>query len=936
METVQWILRYPAWSGLKDLDLSLPERAGRIPTILHSVVGLIQEGRWEEALASIQEARRSVRPPSLLAVLEAQARLGKGEVEKALRLLRSVEGSPTGVYSLALAQRSLIRLTWNEVAEARKLAEDAVARSPRLPAARLALSRALRGSGDLGGAYREAKACLRSDPLYLPALLQAAEVAFGLEREEEALAYLSRARSVAPGCAQAFMVEGFIRLARGEEKTAESCFTKALERDPLLGEVMVGLGILNMRRGEEAEALMAFLSAVLLEPQISLNRSYLAKALYQMGRWEEALKVLDRAAQLDPKDPTPHLYRALILRDLHRPGEAVRALEKALELNGGRCVHRSRFLLDQDRAVSNVNLAEAFRELGLLRRAQDRALQSVRSDPTNGGSHLFLSSAYLSQGRTRAGLRELLRARLLMPVNVNTFNTFRDYTLMFEGARVQGEVEAGVGEHDTWKVDLFLHGGTGPVAGALLLHQDETRGYHSENHGERNRQAYLDGKWILLRGHELLVHGEALFWAQGDRRGDGEAHWVPDPFLHQEGTLGQIGLGYRWRRRPREEVLIYGLWNRSEGLLKDRVQEPLWGGWELRQDLRWRTSGRLLQVGGVHMGRSGQHHWEWGLHWGSGEETLRRRELLSLVYGGRRLLSVPWTKRLRVRPAYANLHVGDTWKVRPRFFLEGSLFLHWHRWGAVPPVYSSRTMRLFRVGGGLGWIWSLSSRDTLRVGVFQYMEPPFTVLEGLQPAEVAGFPLGEDTAAGTWNREVRAAWDRSWSRDLHTCIQMGWKIRRSWEQTMGAVGFQALDVQGWDAGASLEWLILPGLALSARYGYRWDRVEEVECPPGVWPEEAWSEHRATLDLRWIHSSGWRVHVRQTGVLQMGELGRLGDRQEATWTDLLVERYLWGRRLRIRLEGRNLLNLPFRLRTRDLVPEKGRPVREIFGSVSLRF
>jgi hypothetical protein len=79
-----------------------------------------------------------------------------------------------------------------------------------------------------------------------------------------------------------------------------------------------------------------------------------------------------------------------------------------------------------------------------------------------------------------------------------------------------------------------------------------------------------------------------------------------------------------------------------------------------------------------------------------------------------------------------------------------------------------------------------------------------------------------------------------------------------------------------------------------------------------------------------------VTLRETGVLQAGDLGPGRRRQEAFWTDLLVERYWGGRRWAVGVGVRNLFDQPFRLRTHELVEEKGLPSREVVAWARLLF
>lgn len=993
LETVQWVLRYPIWVSSRDipiapfmmgypshmeaailrdegavgealdacialpegphrdlimgwmeLDMGLKDRAverlNRAPrdhpaTRLGHAIALIQWGRWREAEALLTEASNwSVPRPVILTILGI-ALLGEGRATQAVSLLReALEADPAA--PLAQAQMGLISMIWNRMEEAWDWAHKALSSHPSSPSALLLQGWLLRSRGDLEGALKAVQASLAQDPVLLPALIQRAEILMGMEMEEESLGLLKEIVRSHPESAHVSVLQGFIHLARGEGHEAETAFRAALDRDPGMGEALMGLGILHMREGRSRDALEAFLSATLLDPYTSLPQSYLAKALHQMGRPRDALAALSRAQSLDPMDPTPDLYRALILRDLHRPGEAIRALESSIEKNDGRCVYRSRFLLDQDRAVRNVSLAEAYRDMGQLARARQRAILSSRDDPANSGAHLFLASTFLEGGKTRAGIREMLRARLLMPVNANSFDTFHDYTMLLEAPRVRGELEAGAGEHGTLLGDILLHGGTGSFTGTMLVHGDETKGFHEENHGERDLDVFLDLKARLAHAHELLLHGEWLRWAQGDHQGDADADWVQDPFLHQTGTIRDVGLGYRWHLGPREELLLYTQWHTARGELEDMVKSPLGPGIFVIQDVNWSSSARSMQAGLIRMGRTGEHRWEWGIHGVWGEESLRKEDLVTLRGPGGLLGSLAMREETRLPPAFLDVHAGDIFKVTPRLFLEGALHIQWSRMGTSPPIYSSEAEKRIHFCPRLGAIWSVSRSDTLRLGLMEYVEPPYTVLEGLQPVEAVGFPLGEDAAPGSWNRELRVGWDRDWGGSVFSHLGGNMRIHRVWEERPTRPVFQARDLREKGLSAEVEFLALPSLSLVTRYHIKHLHWEGIDAPPGIWKGESWMEHRGVAELRWVHETGWRVLLRGTGVIQRGDLGRYGREEDAFWTDAVLEKYLDGRRWLFRVAAQNLMDQPFRLRTQELVEEKGTPARQVIFSVRFQF
>ncbi len=888
----------------------------------------IQQGLFQEAGRILREGEASSGQNSLLSCLRGIASLGIGDMQAAAEHLGSPSGSEQDQPPLLLAQRALMALLWNEPLLAERLSEKALDSNPGSPTARLVRGVLLRSKGDLEDALGAVLKALERDPGYVPALVQAAELAWGLERPKEAGVFLQMAQGLSPGNPSLLVLGAYMDLAAGKSGRAREKLEAALELVPFSSEAHMGLGILEMRAGSPQKALEEFLAASLVEPMASLPLSYLGKALHQLGHSQEALLCLGRAAELDIMDPTPYLYRALILRDLHRPAEALQALESSMARNNGRSVYRSRFLLDQDRAVRNVDLAQIYKELGLSARAKAHAILSVREDPTNPSARLFLSTPFREEGKARAGIRELLKAQMLAPANVNTFNTFHDYTLMFEGPRIQGELEGGVGELGLWNSNLFLQGGTSRAAGDLLIWSQEEKGFHRENHGQRDRYFRTDWKISLEQDHELLLRWNSMLWARGDHGGDADAEWLQDPYLHQRGHIHTATLGYRFHPGPRQELLTYTIWSNQGFFLEDQLRLRLPQATEAHMDLEWRFVEQHFQAGILHMGRWGSHRWEWGLHGARGRERLEPWVLTSFRRGGALLGRLLEHKLLEVPTFLGEFHAGDIWEVIPEMYLEGGFSFQVAGMGSSPPVVSDDRETRACLGPRLGVVWKAGSKDLLRAGLARYLEPPYTLVEGLQPVEVAGFALGEDVSGGSLNSEARLGWDRSWSKSFFTHLEVGIRKHRSWEQASQPRGFQARTLWDWRALGEVELLLAPRVSLVGKYAYRRGAWEEVREPPDTWPGESWAEHRGILELRWVHPAGWKILLRETGVLQLGELGVYGRSQRASWTDLELEKFFLGRRVSLRLVARNLLDQPFRLRSWELVGEKGIPARQV--------
>src|SRR5207247_9157115 len=88
------------------------------------------------------------------------------------------------------------------------------------------------------------------------------------------------------------------------------------------------------------------------------------------------------------------LLPALTREKENQSHEAVRDLEKSQELNDNRSVYRSRLLLDQDRAVRSANLANIYRDDGMIDVSVREAVKAVNADYANYSAHFFLANSF--------------------------------------------------------------------------------------------------------------------------------------------------------------------------------------------------------------------------------------------------------------------------------------------------------------------------------------------------------------------------------------------------------------------------------------------------------------------------------------------------------------------------------------------------------------
>ena len=411
-------------------------------------------------LNQFSEAYGYVRDPgsdNRLRLQKSLLDLVAGDTASARDQLEAVPAN-TPSYSLVQGMLSNLYLTQNDKNKALAAAQRAIQADSSSPSAYLSLSLVQQSMFDLPGAGRSAEKALSLDPHFLQAQIQYAKLLFGSGNSGNAEEVVRRALALAPEESAVHSTLGFILLGQAKTNEARAQFETSLLQDNTRGEPHLGLGIAYMRQARYTEAVTEFMAAASLEPRISLYQSYLGKAFYELRNFEQAFTALQAAKDLDPRDPTPSLYSGIFQNDLNRPGVAVDQFEQSIRLNDNRAVYRSRFVLDGDLATRNVNLATAYNRLGLSEWANLQALKSDLTDPANSSAHIFLANTFLNlKGRTLAAGGELLLARLLLPVNTNSFNAFNEYTTLFELPRRYYTLQGSGGSFNTGQGEPDSH-----------------------------------------------------------------------------------------------------------------------------------------------------------------------------------------------------------------------------------------------------------------------------------------------------------------------------------------------------------------------------------------------------------------------------------------------------------------------------------------------
>ena len=425
---IQWCLYYPAVLDPDELNLSPDEKQA-----LAGSLTAYRNGELLQALAQYPDGRT----PSSDAekVYWAELLLSVGQVEDAQAQLANM-ASPS---PLADALKEVIAAVKYQLTNQPPMATTA--------SQHLADSYWLQAQSKLPEALAAAQAAVAKSPNFGFGWERVAELEFSFGRTATALDALDKSLKIAPRNAQALALRGFLLAAQNHIDQAGQSFDEAIAIDGALDNAWLGRGLVRIRKGDGAGGVQDLQTAAVLAPRRSLLRSYLGKAFYNLFDTSRALRELALAQKLDPNDPTPWQYLALVQQQENLINPAITNLQAAQDRNDNRSVFRSRFLLDEDRAVASVNLAGVYRDDGMTPLSLREAARALSYDYSDDSAHLFISDSYNDlRDPTRFNLRyetvwfsELLLANILSPVGGGRLSqqvSQQEYSKLFESEGV--------------------------------------------------------------------------------------------------------------------------------------------------------------------------------------------------------------------------------------------------------------------------------------------------------------------------------------------------------------------------------------------------------------------------------------------------------------------------------------------------------------------
>jgi tetratricopeptide (TPR) repeat protein len=336
------------------------------------------------------------------------------EAEAALQRAQSLDPKLSAAHSeLGMLYRARNNLPKAD-AELKKAAELSPPRSFR----RLQYAQFKIQNGEVGAAKRLLEEMTKNTPDYLPAWKRLAELAMTDKKYDEGEALIAKALARDSTNLEALLIEGRLRLAKGEvdkalvaferaqglhPRAALACYelgqayivkgditkaanslNRAVTLAPNYADAILLLADLNIRRGSYGPAVAALKQLVQQRPQLIQAPLLLADAYRAQGNLDDALTVYRQVEEHFPRYPQTPLMRGLVLLQQNKLDEARNAFDTALKLTPDS-------LLAVEQLV-NIDLLEQ-----KYAAARQRAEDKIAKDPKRAEPQLLLAKVFLAQ-----------------------------------------------------------------------------------------------------------------------------------------------------------------------------------------------------------------------------------------------------------------------------------------------------------------------------------------------------------------------------------------------------------------------------------------------------------------------------------------------------------------------------------------------------------
>jgi cellulose synthase operon protein C len=355
---------------------------------------LLSRGRYDEAKHALTQSVQSFPQSALVYYLLGVAESGLGDPASArTSFARALALSPA-MTDAAMALADLDARN-GDYDEALRLASEVLRTNPNSTLAYVVSARISIAKGNLPQAEAQLQSALDRDPVFLPAL----EAMLSLEdkrgRTEEVIRRFSVLISQRPRNPMLYMLLAQAYLKQRDFGEAEANVKEAIAIDNKTPDAYGVLGEISRARGARDQAITWYKAAVEQNPKKVENHMALASLYESQGNWEEAKHAAERAHSLEPASAA--ISNNLAYLYIEHGGNISVALSLA---------QQAKQKLPDSPIVSDT-LGWAFYKLGSPENAVAQLSESVRRVPSNPTYRYHLGMAYIAAGRPRSAAQNL-------------------------------------------------------------------------------------------------------------------------------------------------------------------------------------------------------------------------------------------------------------------------------------------------------------------------------------------------------------------------------------------------------------------------------------------------------------------------------------------------------------------------------------------------
>ena len=435
-------------------------------------------------------------------------------------------------------------------------------------------------------------------------------------------------------------------------------------------------------------------------------------------------------------------------------------------------------MLDQDKAVKNVHLALMYKDLGVSEWGGVSAMRAIKQDYNNSAAHKFMAYQleYLHGASSLAARSAMLKSILLQPANINTFNSFNEYTSFFEQPQINGSITGYFGNMNYNDGVLKLYGS---LPESQLAFKLVARKYKNDGWQAHDWQKYqgLSGtvRWDITHNSTVMLNANTSESRTGDLSTQTDFEALPDPENTTKSELADISAGYVWRMSPKADFIFYV---KREYKYKKYASSHLAGAGSTFSDpymldyiynynkYEW-LDDPYTAVQAQQFIKLKGHQLSFGGMWYDSDRDYRLSDVTDIDYylAGTDVFlfssSTPFNTSNSKVKSHQSLYLQDIWNPTDKLTVEAAVYSD-----RIENVNSEEDLawKDSFYNPRLGAIYKITGNDTFHFSYLKYLQP-FDTVERIDAIDVAGHLL-PSWFEGARIKEYAASYEHEWKSGM--------------------------------------------------------------------------------------------------------------------------------------------------------------------------